>query len=162
MRFVVNGVPGKPVTPQPVVESAQAWIDAWPRAPKAELSAIKASREEGEEEEEKREETEEPEVTTKAPPSFDLGDMDLAGATPGGASRINADPTEREFPDSVFVSDDEADQDAMEDALAPKKPTAEAKTTTTTKRDAPLFSTSTAPSRDPTSCRSTSRGRCPP
>ena len=134
MRFVVNGVPGKPVTPQPVVESAQAWIDAWAAgAPKAELSAIKASREEGEEEEEKREETEEPEVTTKAPPSFDLGDMDLAGATPGGASRINADPTEREFPDSVFVSDDEADQDAMEDALAPKKPTAEAKTTTTTK-----------------------------
>ena len=134
VRFVVNGVPGKPVTPQPVVESAQAWIDAWAAgAPKAELSAIKASREEGEEEEEKREETEEPEVTTKAPPSFDLGDMDLAGATPGGASRINADPTEREFPDSVFVSDDEADQDAMEDALAPKKPTAEAKTTTTTK-----------------------------
>ena len=137
VHFVVNGVPGKPVTPQPVVESAQAWIDAWAAgAPKAELNAIKASREEGEEEderEEEEEEKEEPEVTTKAPPSFDLGDMDLAGATPGGASRINADPTERDFPDSVFVSDDEADQDAMEDALAPKKPTTEAKTTTTTK-----------------------------
>ena len=138
VHFVVNGAPGKPVTPQPVVESAQAWIDAWAAgAPKAELNAIKASREEGEEEE-KREETP-PEVTTKAPPSFDLGDMDLAGATPGGASRINTDPTERDFPDSVFVSDDEADQDAMEDVLAPRKPTTDASGATTKTRRAAFF-----------------------
>ena len=138
VHFVVNGAPGKPVTPQPVVESAQAWIDAWAAgAPKAELNAIKASREEGEEEE-KREETP-PEVTTKAPPSFDLGDMDLAGATPGGASRINTDPTEREFPDSVFVSDDEADQDAMEDVLAPRKPTTDASGATTKTKRAAFF-----------------------
>ena len=125
VSFVVNGAPKKPVSPSPVTASAQAWIDAWAAgAPAAKLSAIKASREEEEKKKDPEDPPEpepEPEVTTKAPPSFDLGDMDLAESTPGGASRF-ADPNEREYPDSVFVSDDEADQEAMEDVLGHPTP----------------------------------------
>ena len=129
VSFVVNGAPKKPVSARPVGRSAQAWIDAWAAgAPVTKLNAIKANRDVEDEKEkedldvpkkEKSEEKDEtpPEVTTKAPPSFDLGDMDLAESTPGGASRINVDPNERDYPDSVFVSDDEADQEAMEDVL---------------------------------------------
>ena len=130
VSFVVNGAPKKPVSARPVGRSAQAWIDAWAAgAPVTKLNAIKANRD-VEDEKEKNEpdlskESEDeplPEVTTKAPPSFDLGDMDLAESTPGGASRINVDPNERDYPDSVFVSDDEADQEAMEDVLGGSKP----------------------------------------
>jgi HAD superfamily hydrolase (TIGR01490 family) len=128
VSFVVNGAPKKPASARPVGRSAQAWIDAWAAgAPVTKLNAIKANRD-VEDEKEKQDpdvsnESEDeplPEVTTKAPPSFDLGDMDLAESTPGGAKRINVDPNERDYPDSVFVSDDEADQEAMEDVLGVK------------------------------------------
>jgi HAD superfamily hydrolase (TIGR01490 family) len=130
VSFVVNGAPKKPASARPVGRSAQAWIDAWAAgAPVTKLNAIKANRD-VEDEKEKQDpdvskESEDeplPEVTTKAPASFDLGDMDLAESTPGGAKRINVDPNERDYPDSVFVSDDEADQEAMEDVLGGSKP----------------------------------------
>jgi hypothetical protein len=163
-----------------VGRSAQAWIDAWAAgAPVTKLNAIKANRD-VEDEKEKHDpdvsnESEDeplPEVTTKAPPSFDLGDMDLAESTPGGAKRINVDPNERDYPDSVFVSDDEADQEAMEDVLGvkPKNYSLSDITNMAEKRatrrrrprpNARRFSTSTARSRNPTSCFNTSRGGCP-
>ena len=149
VAFVVNGAPKKPASASPVAASAQAWIDAWAAgAPAAKLSAIKASREEAE----KNDATPppEPEVTTQAPPSFDLGDMDLAESTPGGASRF-ADPDERDYPDSVFVSDDEADQEAMEDVLGtpaketpPEKPPSETITDVGSSGDATASATASA------------------
>ena len=126
--FVVNGASKKPkATTRCVTNQAQVWIDAWSAgAPKEKLNAIKAGRDmtmSGENETEKNEieKKSEIEINPKAPPNFDLGDMDLAEVTPGGAKRLDPN-SDRDYPDSVFVSDDEADQEAMEDILgAPKK-----------------------------------------
>ena len=76
--------------------------------------------------------------------------MDLAKSTPGGASRF-ADPDERDYPDSVFVSDDEADQEAMEDVLGtpaketpPEKPPSETITDVGSSGDATASATASA------------------
>jgi HAD superfamily hydrolase (TIGR01490 family) len=130
--FVVNGAPRARASATPVSPSAQTWIDAWAAgAPSLDLRAIKASREaaraSGDQEQAIRDEDgvdvdekrPEPEIETKkeTPVLFDLSDVDLTGPTPGSADPAGRDPDAREYPDSVFVSDDEDDQKAMEGIL---------------------------------------------
>jgi HAD superfamily hydrolase (TIGR01490 family) len=94
--FAVNGRPREAPAPVAVAPSAQAWIDAWSAgAPKSKLDAIKAERAGGPND-------------GSGSDALDLGAMESFGAGAGARSR----------PDAVFVSDDEADQEAMSDVIA--------------------------------------------
>ena len=97
--FAVNGRPREAPAPVPVAPSAQAWIDAWSAgAPKSKLDAIKAERAGG---------PNDGSGSGSGSDALDLGAMESFGARAGARSR----------PDVVFVSDDEADQEAMSDVI---------------------------------------------
>ena len=90
--FAVNGKPREAPEPEPLAPSAQAWIDAWAAgAPKSELDAIKAAS-----------------APNDGSDALDLSAMETFGAGADARSR----------PDAVFVSDDEADQEAMSEVIA--------------------------------------------